>query len=166
MSAPVGVGSWSGRVWTGLQWWPPDVISKGMGVPVLWGPMSGGGELVPGHAGSVQWDPMHHGQWSHGTPVNRQTDTTESITFPQVRWRAVKILDIDEGNNSGFAGVSQWGAAEEKGHIVKVPRRIFNMLPVLTFYRMSFNGFHMTRCLGWRGLGMWCQAYFSQENTL
>ena len=36
---------------------------------------------------------VRSGQWSHGTrPLNRQTDTTENITFPQLRWRAVNML--------------------------------------------------------------------------
>ena len=29
MSAPVGVRSWSEQVWRALQWWPPDVTSRG-----------------------------------------------------------------------------------------------------------------------------------------
>ena len=40
--------------------------------------------------GAVWWGPGHHGWWSYRTPLNRQTDTIENITFPQLRWRAVK----------------------------------------------------------------------------
>ena len=29
-----------------------------------------------------------------GPPVNRQTHTTENITFPQFRWRTVKMFEI------------------------------------------------------------------------
>ena len=49
----------------------------------------------------VQWGPMLHGWWSHGTPLDRQTDRTENITFPQLRWRAVTI--------------HQWNGCLEKG---------------------------------------------------
>ena len=53
----------------------------GDGVPGKGSQSRGWGGLVP-----VQWSPMHHGYWSHGTPI---THMTENITFPQLRWRAV-----------------------------------------------------------------------------
>ena len=49
------------------------------------GPMSGDG------GGGVQWGPVYHGKWSHGNPppFREQTDDCETITFPQLRLRAV-----------------------------------------------------------------------------
>ena len=42
MSALVGGGSWTEQVWTGLQWWPPDVTSQWG----PWGPKLGRGGAV------------------------------------------------------------------------------------------------------------------------
>ena len=56
------------------------------GVPVQWGLMSRRDPwLQQGTRGSVQWGPMHRGQWSHGTYLWTEwwTDTTENITFLQ-----------------------------------------------------------------------------------
>ena len=74
------------------------------GVPVHWGPMSGVEGFGVG-GGSVQWCPLSGGE---GTMYNEvqcimgnchmtllcshgQTDTTENITFPHFRWRAVRL---------------------------------------------------------------------------
>ena len=35
---------------------------------------------------------MHHGLWPHGNPLWIETDTTENITFPQLRLRVVKMV--------------------------------------------------------------------------
>ena len=65
---------------TGLQSWPSDIS---IGWRFLW---CGGSEaqciLSNSHMG-----PQH-------PPRLRQTDTTEKITFPQLRWRAEKTLTI------------------------------------------------------------------------
>ena len=45
---------WTGPYWTSLQWWPPDISSKGVGYP---GPRPGEGELCPG--------PMSRGVGTH-----------------------------------------------------------------------------------------------------
>ena len=76
------------QVWTGLQWWPPNVTRRGS-YPMSGGARAGGrslyrdvpcleGELGLGLGlgrGTVQWGPMHPEWWSHGTRplVNRQT---------------------------------------------------------------------------------------------
>ena len=77
------------------------------GGAVQWGPMSGlgrgagftglGGRDLYSKIQCLEgvWEPV---QWVMGNghmapPVNRQTDTTENITFPQLRWWAV-LMDI------------------------------------------------------------------------
>ena len=51
--------------------------------------------------GGYWGDPMHHGSLSHGTLPRRQTDrqthTTMNITFPQLRWWAVKWPQKETG---------------------------------------------------------------------
>ena len=91
----------SEQVWKGSQSWLPDVTSWGVpahwgpmslwgGVPSEWGPMSRLGG-TGGRAGwalySEVWCIMGNGHM--GSPRG-QTDTTENITFPQLRLRAVK----------------------------------------------------------------------------
>ena len=39
---------------------------------------------------NLAWIPVQGGP----SFVDRQTDSTENITFPQLRWRAVKIMDL------------------------------------------------------------------------
>ena len=58
----VGLGCSSNEhVWTGLQWWPQDVSSRGwgQGVPHLMVWYLGGAGL--GGGGALQWGPVHHG---------------------------------------------------------------------------------------------------------
>ena len=54
--------------------------------------MGGDGESRAGGEGEVQCI-MSNVTWDLHTPENRLTHThpTENITFPQLRWRAVKI---------------------------------------------------------------------------
>ena len=35
--------------------------------------------------------------WYNIPPMNRRTDTTENITFPQIRWQAVKYFTLIKG---------------------------------------------------------------------
>ena len=38
-----------------------------------------------------------------GPPMNRQTDTSEKITFPQLHWQAVKMKNFEHsGRDGGF----------------------------------------------------------------
>ena len=68
-----GSGSWSEKVWTDLQWWQPDVTSRVGGPCTVRSHMCGGPRVM-----------------GHGTPpTHEQTDMTENITFPQLRWRTV-----------------------------------------------------------------------------
>ena len=120
--------------------------------------------------GTVQWDPMHHGQWSHGTPSPREQTNRHN-------WKHYIFANSLAGGKNTLHKIKGTIVASLEFRNVELLRKkvtllksrdgpIFNTLPVLTFYRMSFNGFYMTRYLGWRGLVMWCLAYFSQENTL
>ena len=98
---------WSEQVWTCLQWWLPDVTSRGSlyskvpsclggGVPVECSLMSRKeglySELIEGNG--------------HGTPCRRpgQTNMTENINFQQLRWQAVinifKNLDMSTQPNT------------------------------------------------------------------
>ena len=70
-----GGGTQVNKFETGLQWWPPDVSSRGS-VCHVWYPGGGG----RGDRGQLQWGPM----------VTDRTDACENITFPQFRLRAVK----------------------------------------------------------------------------
>ena len=98
MSVPVGGGVINEQVWTGLQWWPPDVISRGPGLGVyVWCWETGLGVIYlisrrgPGPVGlysEVQYI-MGNGHMGTACPLSRMTDTTENITFPQLRWQAV-----------------------------------------------------------------------------
>ena len=56
------------QVWPGLQSWPLDVTRAlyKMGV--------------------YQWGPMHHGQWSHGTPTDRMTERHDWNHYLPVWW--------------------------------------------------------------------------------
>ena len=88
MSVLMG-GSSSEQVWICLQWWLPDVTGRGAGV----GPMSDvcvlGGCTVRSNASWVM------ATWRPPPPMDGRTDwrtdKNENITFPQLRWRAVKI---------------------------------------------------------------------------
>ena len=53
-----------------LSWWGEGVSDRSLG---------GGGEAV------VRWVPVQHGI---GTPVNRQTDTTDNNTIPRTTFVA------------------------------------------------------------------------------
>ena len=77
-------GSSGEQVWTSLQYWSPDVTSRGF----LYSEVPCGHCMVRSNASRVivTWDPLWR-EWQ----TDRQTDTTENITFPQLRWRAVKI---------------------------------------------------------------------------
>ena len=79
--------SWSEKVWTGLQWWPPDVTSKGWCQGYPWSPMSQGQAGVYSKFQCI----MDNGHM--GPPVDRHTHMSENITFPQLRWRVVVISD-------------------------------------------------------------------------
>ena len=68
-----GGGSSSEQVWTGLQSWPPN-IRVGVG-------------LVSGGGGLLQWGLRYHGNTPHPWT---EWQTHENITFPQLRWQAVK----------------------------------------------------------------------------
>ena len=77
----LGVGSSSEQVWTGLQWWPPDVTSKGPGHPVsnVWGTLYS----------EIQWVLV---TCRHPSPCG-QTDTHLRKQLPQLGWRTViKLL--------------------------------------------------------------------------
>ena len=79
------------QVWTGLQWWLADDTSWGCGQRdprfdvqgVEAGVRAGEGRTctVRSNASRIIV--------TQGTPVNRQTETRENITFPQLRWRPV-----------------------------------------------------------------------------
>ena len=85
-----GGGCPNEKVWTDLQWSPSDVTpGKGGSPGRVW--CRGGGEEYP------TW-PFLRGSY-HVTypmmnlmlpPVYEQTDTYKNITFPQLRWRAIK----------------------------------------------------------------------------
>ena len=83
MSLPVVGVSSSNQVWTGLQWWPPDVTSRRRGRSNAGDPMlMCRGCTVRSNAlwVMVTW----------GTPCE-QTDMTENITFQLLRWWMVKM---------------------------------------------------------------------------
>ena len=120
----LGVLKWTS--WTGLQWWPPGVTSRGSlysevtcpggslysevpcldggwagGFPAQWGPMSGGGRAVcVGGGGSLCTEVIvGGGQMGLPSPLNRMTDrrlSYENITFPQLRWPAVINFNVTE----------------------------------------------------------------------
>ena len=73
----------SERVWTGLQWCPPDVTSTGIG-PQVW--CLGGGRL----SYHVTYPMMH----VICLPPCEQTDVCENITFWQLGRRAVRMSDF------------------------------------------------------------------------
>ena len=72
------------HVWTGVQWWPPDV-SNGEGVGTKPGPMSGGVGTVRSKTSwvMVTWDPPSPPLWAD--------DACGHINFPQLRLRPVKM---------------------------------------------------------------------------
>ena len=73
-----------------VQWhpsWTRLTMFKGS-LPVQWGLMLGGGTMG---WGPPWWSPMH---CHKGPLMNRQTKTTENITFLQLRWRVVKNLNV------------------------------------------------------------------------
>ena len=83
----------SERVWTGLQWWPPDVTNR-----IIPCSMSEGRPCTVRSSVRwvmVTWDP----------PPNRITDTCENIIFPQLRWRMVNIEPKKSGIND--IGISE-----------------------------------------------------------
>ena len=84
----------SKQVGTGLQYWSPDVSSRGCPRSNVWGSQT----WCPA-AGPVQWDSRHHGQWLHGDPCE-ETDACENITFPQLRWQAAMKLWRKSGATS------------------------------------------------------------------
>ena len=69
-----------------LQWWAPDVNSRGY-------PRSD----VQGEGGTLLCDLLHDA--CDVTAPNRMTDTCENITFLQLRWRAVKIPELPAACN-------------------------------------------------------------------
>ena len=81
MSASVR-GFSSKQVWKGLLVLATRCHWAGARALVLYeaGPCMGGWVLYKwdgtcmGGGGPVQWGPLHHGYWSHGTPLNRKTD--------------------------------------------------------------------------------------------
>ena len=75
----------SKQIWTGLQWCPPDVTSRGRGSTC---PMSG-----ERWGCGVPYTVRSNASWVMVTtgPPNRMTDTCENITFPQLHhWLVVK----------------------------------------------------------------------------
>ena len=60
-----------------------------------YGPGDGVGEYGPGGygpwSGRGRYGPKGYGGEALPPPVDRMTDTCENITFPKLRWRAVKI---------------------------------------------------------------------------
>ena len=64
--------------------------------------LAGGEEMVVGGGGSVQRLVGLYNEvqcimvmvtWDQ-SPLNRMTDTTENITFPQLRWRVVNTTEV------------------------------------------------------------------------
>ena len=101
MSLPEG--SSNEQVWTDLQWWPPDVTSRGpklgQGVPGL---MSGGwaGSMAAVRGGSQVWylggghcTVRSNASWVMITLgplwIDRQTDKSENTTFSQLHQRVL-----------------------------------------------------------------------------
>ena len=67
-----------GRILKWTSWWPPDANSRGLRVPcVMSGGVDGGDWTVRSNAtwAMVMWGPLPY----------QQTDTSENITFPQLR---------------------------------------------------------------------------------
>ena len=83
----------SEQVWTDLQWWPPDVTSRGpwSGQVPMSGRRAGPG---PGQSCTVRSHaPWIMVTWGPPPPLSGLTDTTENITFPQHLWQAtMKII--------------------------------------------------------------------------
>ena len=73
-----------------------QVSSDGHHMPLAGGPISDTSEGT--RAGGVQYGPMYHGYWSHRDTLCEQTDKSENITFPQLRWSLVggKYFRISE----------------------------------------------------------------------
>ena len=57
----------------------------------------GGGGWCPEQKGAG----LDPGLCTGGTPLNRLTDTTENITFPQLRWRPI-IRQINKSNTYNY----------------------------------------------------------------
>ena len=73
------------QVWTGLQYWPPGVTNRGLGLELGLGVSHVPCLMVRGVRGSLFTEVQCiTGNGHMGTP-REQTDTSENITFPQLR---------------------------------------------------------------------------------
>ena len=105
------------QVWIGLQWWPPDVTSRGSRLEVPMSHVHGDGAgwmvlmsqvwrkraLGPGWGLSlVQLGPMRHGWWSHGDPLGTDwlTDTYD--------WKTLLTTPLVGNNNVLVASIWGW----------------------------------------------------------
>ena len=101
---------WGEQIWTVLQWWPPDVTNRGS----LWGPIQRG----TGDQGGSPYNELQciMGNDPMGLPCGQnnwllETDMTENITFPQLRWRVVIMFLIDW---RVMVCSSRWNGNEDK----------------------------------------------------